>query len=128
MFDLNSTDSILICALFLHSAESENMPGNMTVIDPLGKLIYLLPEIFFTQDEIEEIYDDAATVIKKPAVIIEGKENGSTQYYYFRSVGWNRALLIVVHWNNSQWEAYKCIENPSTEMLVILMKEGTQIF
>lgn len=104
------------------------MAGNLTVIDPLGKLIHLLPEIFTTENDAEEIYDDAAMVIKKPAVIIEANENGAVQYYYFRSVGWNRTLLIIAHWNNSQWEAYKCIKNPSSEMLVNLMKKGKQIF
>lgn len=104
------------------------MPNEVDAIDPLGKTIYLLPGILFTENEADEIYDDAATVIKKPALVIEVNENSKTQYYYFRSIGWNKTLLLVAHWNNERWEAYNCIKNPTSDMLSAILKKGKQIF
>lgn len=104
------------------------MTNEVFAIDPLGKTIYLLSEIFFIESEANEIYDDATTVIKKPAFIIEIKENNDTQFYYFRSVGWNNTLLIKVRLDNNRWEAYDWIKNPSSEILLFVLKKGKQIF
>ena len=41
------------------------MANQMATIDPLGRIIYLLPDIFFIQNPENDIYDDATTVIKK---------------------------------------------------------------
>lgn len=103
------------------------MANEVTATDPLGKTIYLLPAIFFTENEANEIYDDAATVINKPAMLIEENQNNETQFHYFRSVGWNNTLLLTVRFNNDRWEAYKCIKNPSSQMLSGLLKKGKQI-
>jgi hypothetical protein len=103
------------------------MPDELTVIDPLGKTIYLLPE-FCAENEPQEIYDDVTIIIRKPAMLIETNENDETRFYYFRSVGWNKTLFIITHWKNNRWEAYKCIKNPSGEILSIILKKGKQIF
>jgi hypothetical protein len=104
------------------------MTNEVIAMDPFGKTIYLLPEIFFIETEAQEIYDDATTVIKKPAIIIEVKENNETQFYYFRSVGWNNTLLIKTRLNNGRWEAYDCTKNPTSEILLSVLKKGKQIF
>lgn len=103
------------------------MTNEVIAQDPFGKTIYILPGIFFTEIESAEIYDDAATVIKKPAIVVEVTENNETQFYYFRSVGWNSTLLIEVRLNNERWEAYACVKNPSGEMLLSVLKNGKQI-
>jgi hypothetical protein len=103
------------------------MANEVTAIDPLGKTIYLLPGIFFTENKEQEIYDDAAMVIKKPAMLIEVKEKNEAQFYYIRSVGWNNTLLLTVRLNNNRWEAYNCIKNPPGEMLATVLKKGKQI-
>lgn len=95
--------------------------------DPFGKIIHLSPGMIFTKNDPDEIYDDAATVIKKPAIIIEVKENDESQLYYFRSVGWNNTLLITAKFNNGRWEAYECLKNPSSEVLSAVLKKGKQL-
>jgi hypothetical protein len=103
------------------------MPNEVAVIDPLGKTIHLLPGIFFAENEAEEIYDDATAVIKKPALLVKVHENDATQFYYFRSVGWNKTLLIITRWSNDRWEAYSCIKNPPAETLSAILKKGSQL-
>lgn len=103
------------------------MPNEVAVIDPLGKTIHLLPGIFFAENEIEEIYDEVATVIKKPALLVKEEESNVTQFYYFRSIGWKRTLLIVARWEHHQWEAYSCMQNPSIEILSAILKKGIQL-
>ena len=103
------------------------MPNEVAVTDPLGKTIYLLPGIFFSQNEVEEVYDDATAIIKKPAMLIEVRENNSTEFYYFRSIGWKKTLLVVTRWSNNRWEAYKCLKNPSSEILSAILKKGKQL-
>ena len=106
------------------------MTNEAPITDPLGKKIYLVPEICTIENELheeEEIYDDVSIVIKKPALIIEVNENDETKFYYFRSVGWEHTLLINVHYHNSRWEAYKCKKNPDSQELSILLKKGKQL-
>jgi len=106
------------------------MTNEEPVIDPLGKRIYLVPEICAPGSELngeEEIYDDIATVINKPALLIEVTENKETEFYYFRSVGWENTLLINVHFHNMRWEAYGCKKNPDSTELSILLKKGKQL-
>ena len=103
------------------------MPEEVAVTDPLGKTIFLLPAIFFAKNEAEEIYDDATAVIERPAMLVEVKESTTTQFYYFRSVGWKKTLLIVASWNINRWEAHDCIKNPSSTFLSELLKKGKQL-
>jgi hypothetical protein len=104
------------------------MPNEVTVSDPLGKTIYFLPEILFSQNEAEETYDDATMVIKKPALLVEVQENNTTQRYYLRSIGNNKTLLVIVRQNIDRWEAYSCVKNPSRETLFAILKKGNQLF
>lgn len=104
------------------------MTNEVIVQDPLGKMVHLLAEHFLADIESTEIYDDAATVIKKPAIMVEVTENNETQFYYFRSVGWNSTLLIAVHFNNGQWDAYEVKRNPPSEILLDVLKKGKQVF
>jgi hypothetical protein len=106
------------------------MTNEVIARDPLGKSVFLIDGIFFSKKEPDEIYDDAATVIKKPAMIVEVNEHERTEFYYFRSVGWNNTLLITVHFNNksNRWEAHDYIKNPSSHVLSNLLKKGRQIY
>jgi hypothetical protein len=102
------------------------MPNEVIAVDPLGKAIHL-PKISYDGNETAEIYDDAATVIEKPALIIEVTENGETQFYYFRSVGWNNTLLIIVRFIHDRWEAFDFVKNASSQLLLSVLKKGKQI-
>jgi hypothetical protein len=99
----------------------------MKIVDPLGKAVYLLPAICGEKNEHHEVYDDAATVIHKPAILVETRENGELQFHYFRSVGWNSTLLIAARFQNHRWEAYSCVKNPTTRELSAILKRGKQI-
>ena len=98
-----------------------------SVRDPLGKEILILSSIILDRNEEEGIYDDAATVIKRPAILIEIEEHNTTEFFYFRSIGWNNTMLIRVRFFNNRWEAYQSIKNPSSEELTSLLKRGKQI-
>lgn len=99
----------------------------MIILDPLGKTVYLPPHMCTDKNNEREDLEDAATVIRKPAVLIEAIENEQKKFYYFRSVGGNNTLLIRVHFSNDRWEAYSCVKNPSTRELSLLFRKGKQI-
>ena len=103
------------------------MTNEVIVIDPLGQYVHLLPGIPFSENEEQEIYDGAATVITKPAILIEIRQKERTEFYYFRSVGWNKTLLLITRFKDDHWEAYKCVKNPPSEMLSYLLQTGRQI-
>lgn len=103
------------------------MANEVVALDPFGKTIHLLPVVWFSENETAEIFDDATTVIEKPALVIEVTENNQTELYYFRSVGWNNTLLITVRHTNNRWEAYNFLKNPSSQFLSTILKKGRQI-
>jgi hypothetical protein len=111
----------------LHLKKLTPMPNEVAVIDPLGKTIHLLHGVLFSENEAEGIYDDAAAVIEKPALLVEVHDNNVTELYYFRSIGWNKTLLIIARWNNDRWEADHYIKNPSSETLSAILKKGNQL-
>jgi hypothetical protein len=98
----------------------------MSINDPLGKQIFLLEGIRIAEND-PDIYDDAITVIEKPAMMIEVNENNETEFYYFRSIGWHNTLLIMARFQNGRWEAYQRIANPPYDDLIELIKKGKQI-
>ena len=98
------------------------------ITDPLGNTIQLPNECGSAADEtVSDDYDDAATVILKPAMVFRVKEGKQEIMYYFRSVGWHKTMLIVVNYHLGKWEHTKCIMDPSNEMLSEIMKKGTQL-
>ena len=101
------------------------MTNEVPIIDPLGKRIYLVSEVCSKETELsEDIYNDVTAVIKKPALILEIIKNQESELYYFRSVEWDKTLLISVHYCNSRWEAYECKKNPESNELSTLLKKG----
>jgi len=104
------------------------MTSAVTVVDPLGKIIYLLPHLILKLNSAKDIIDEISTVITKPAILVEVKENKETELYYFRSVGSNKTFLIIIRLINKRWEAYQCIKNPAGVMLSTVLKKGKQIF
>jgi hypothetical protein len=103
------------------------MINEVAVMDPLGKLIYLPPDLFTKQNSAKDIFNDVSTVITKPAILIEVMENEQLQFYYFRSIGWNKTFLIIIHQINDRWEVHQCIRNPAGETLAAVLKKGKQI-
>jgi len=102
----------------------------MSVTDPLGNTIFLLEGLCSEQDRKDEadIYDNAATVIQKPALMVRVETDHTIEHNYFRSIGWHSTMLIVVSFKNGRWESKECIKNPSNEALTELLKKGKQMF
>jgi hypothetical protein len=105
----------------------QRMPNKLAVTDPFGKKIYLLPHAFKKASSITDSFIDVSAVITKPAVIVQVDENNQTQFCYFRSVGWNKTFLIMVHHINNHWEAFHCIKNPAGKILSIMLERGKQL-
>lgn len=102
----------------------------IVVTDPMGNEIYFVTANCFTPDEVQEheVYDDVTAVIKKPAILVEIKnERNKKELHYFRSIGWQNTLLIKVEFLNNRWETIQCIKNPSNAELSELLKKGVQI-
>lgn len=97
--------------------------------DPLGRKIYLTKEftcLEHTDNEVHFLYDDLYSVIQKPALLIE-TFNIPVELLYYRSIGWQFSVLIYVKLITINWEAYKCICNPSDKDIVELLKNGKQL-
>jgi hypothetical protein len=67
-----------------------------------------------------------AASIENPALLVHvfgvlGKR------YYFRSIHWQRTLLIVAHEENGIWSARECIENPSGQFMLGIYLQGIQL-
>ena len=105
------------------------MANEAIVTDPLGNEIHFLATTCFASREAKEyeIYDDVTAVIKKPAILIEIKNESKKEFYYFRSIGWQYTLLVKVEFLNNRWETTQCAKNPSNAELSTLLKKGTQI-
>jgi len=103
------------------------MLDDVALIDPLGKTIYFLADLFTKQNSGNGVLNDVTEVITKPAILVEVQENDQTRFYYFRSVGGNKTFAIIVRRINDQWQAYHCIKNPAGEMLSMVLKKGKQI-
>jgi hypothetical protein len=101
----------------------------MSVTDPLGNTIFLLEGICAKQEGANEaeIYDNAATVIQKPALMIRVEVDHTVEQHYFRSVGWHSTMLIIASFTHDRWESKECIMNPSSEELSALLKKGKQM-
>jgi hypothetical protein len=97
-----------------------------TVTDPLGNVV-LLPGDLFKLTPKAGIYDDASAVITKPALLIEINNGNEKEMFYFRSIGWDHTMLIMVGQRNDQWEAVSYQRDPPNELLADIMKKGRQL-
>ena len=102
--------------------------GTRTITDPFNNRVILVEGICNVgPDTHADIYDDAEMVIHKPAIMVELKKDELKEFYYFRSVGWHKTLLIGVHLVNEQWVTFSCEKNPSNDLLSELLRKGRQL-
>lgn len=104
-------------------------PYAMSIKDPLGNQIFLPMHLGTLQpgDNPGDIYDDVASVIRTPAMILKVNRGDSFDLHYYRSVGWKMTLLITAVFEHNKWRATECIQNPQSEKLTRMMLEGTII-
>lgn len=98
-------------------------------IDPFGKNINIpekLCDVHQQPFDISNIFDDVQDVIKKPAMVFETVQT-ATEFYYFRSVGWDYVLLIGAHKQNEDWIAYQCIINPDAGYMADIFTRCRQL-
>lgn len=100
--------------------------NKIIVTDPRGNKIRLQKGLCVFKDFPlgKDAYDDLASVIEKPIIMIQMKDEKT---YYYRSVGWNITLLVTAVKKNNEWLAETCLLNPDPKMLSALLKEGNQI-
>ncbi|ANE50612.1 hypothetical protein [Flavisolibacter tropicus] len=95
------------------------MNNTETVVDPLGNEV-LLPKHFadlsILGNEAPEVYDMPSKVIEAPALMMKF-EGGSEENYYYRSIGWENALLIGTKKIGDRWIVHSMQNNPSSEQL-----------
>lgn len=100
----------------------------VSVMDPSGQIVFFIegtiPE---RKEEDSDVYDDIASVISKPALIIESANDPAVRYY-FRSVGWHRTLLIQAGFRNGRWETEVTTRDPSGVMLSHIIQNGNQLY
>ena len=97
--------------------------------DPFG-VVVVLDTVLCDENGIEKDFSHLqraiTTAIENPALLVHvfgvpGKR------YYFRSIHWQRTLLIGVHQENGIWSAKECIENPSGQFMLGIYLQGTQL-
>ena len=98
--------------------------------DPLGNRVQLSRDLCDLDGKhvSPDIYDDVSDVIEKPAFIIEMQLGPVIEHHYFRSIGWHHTLLLTARKTNDEWKVSQCTNNPATEKLSHLLKNGKKIF
>ena len=99
------------------------------ITDPLGNQVRI--NSFLCETGLHptqyETFDDAFDVIRKPIMLIELTDSPVNQLCYYRSIGWGTTLLILVKKMDDEWEAFRCIKNPSPATVSDLLKRGRQL-
>jgi hypothetical protein len=99
------------------------------VKDPFGNQVVIQEKILKLTDQMKssnEILDNLATVIEKPAMMFK-MEGSKTQLYYLRAVGWNKMILVSVQKKLDHFEITNCEFDPSAKRLVELYNWADQL-
>lgn len=100
------------------------MNNTETIVDPFGNEV-LLPKHFadlsILGQEMADVYDMPSKVIEAPALMMKIKD-GSEENYYYRSIGWENALLIGTKRIGERWIVDTILNNPSSEHLCNICK------
>jgi hypothetical protein len=107
-----------------------NKNANLKMVkDPYGNEIVIHPEMTDFTKQIksrDEILDDIATVIEKPAMMF--KINGAPiQLYYMRAISWNKIVLVCAQKKHDQFEVTNCEVDPSAKKLSELYHWADQL-
>ena len=99
------------------------------ITDPLGNLVRIAPTLcdIGPLPVHYETFDDLFDVIRRPVMLIELSDSPILQLCYYRSIGWDTTLLIITKKTDDEWEAFRCIHNPSPVTVSDLLKKGRQL-
>jgi hypothetical protein len=105
------------------------MNNTETIIDPLGNEVLLplhLCDFTTLGVDMQEVYDQPSRVIEAPAMMMQ-VSGADDENYYFRSVGWENALLIGTKKINGRWTVHVILKNPSSKQLRDIYKNGNNV-
>jgi hypothetical protein len=99
------------------------------VKDPFGNHVRISQDIC---DEMvlsahTETLDDTFEVIRKPIILIELTDSPTVQLCYYRAISWDTTLLVICRKVDEEWEAFRCLKNPTHQVISDLLKKGRQL-
>jgi len=104
-------------------------------VDPYGNCI-LIPEQIIPYAELAshpEISDTPERVIQQPAIMLTSCKEAlpetaeSCENHYLRLINSDTTLLISARRVDGKWMAYRCLCNPSTKQVAILLETMRQL-
>jgi hypothetical protein len=100
------------------------------ITDPLGNQINLPVNLFNhpVEDVADQLYNEAVSALKKPALVIESVTNNEREIHYFRSIDWNITMLVSVRLTDNRWVVHSYIQNPASELLAGYLRNGKRLF
>lgn len=103
------------------------MKTERAIQDPLGNNVLVDDTICNLQHyNLEEIYDDVIAVIEKPALVFR-IENGTIEHFYYRSIGWNKTLMVIAQKIQQYFHAKECIVDPTKTFMASIFEKGEQL-
>lgn len=99
------------------------------ITDPLGNPVRISPSICDLNllATHQEAFDDPFDVIRRPIMLVKLSNSPTPQMCYYRAIGWDTTLLIMTKKTDDEWEAYRCIKNPTPQFLSDLLNKGIQL-
>lgn len=97
-----------------------------TIVDPLGNEVLFpkhLTDLSRLGKDLLDVYDMPAKVIEAPAIMMH-VSGSSEENYYYRSIGWENALLIGTKKIGNRWIVHSIQNNPSSQHLRDIYKAG----
>ncbi len=98
-----------------------------TVIDPLGDKVFLPSGLFDISKSIEKwSADEIHDIVRKPAFILEKKDAASR--YYYRSLGWDTAILVEASRTDGIFTAVRSDVNPKQSEIMEIMNNARIVY
>jgi hypothetical protein len=100
----------------------------VTIQDPFGNIFFIPDNLFRKQLNFlnqEAIYDDFESVVKKPTLFIEKKEDPKSMHY-LRALGWGITFLMSVQPFERGFIAYECVSNPTSAAIIKIMINSSE--
>ena len=96
------------------------------VNDLFGNLIGF-PESFLSNYDAEMKEKIFAALARPALVLTDTSPTGQQQMHYYRSAEWHLTILLTARLSNNQWHAYELVQNPSAELLAMLVRNAKQL-
>jgi hypothetical protein len=101
----------------------------VTIQDPFGNVVFIPDNLFRKQLHFinqESIYDDFESIVTKPTLYIQKKEEPKS-IHYLRALGWGITVLISVQPFERGFMAYECVLNPTSAAIAKIMGNSSEL-